>query len=972
MAPDRTAPSFLSFVQDRTLDASGQTLSITFSEAVTAATAEVPGTYTLTGGLTVLSATLRPAGNVVDLALDGPVLAGTSTVGVAAGIQDAAGNGSVEISAAAVTSTDNVAPAAVSISGATIAGQENDTITVVFDDDMVEADVETAGSWTVESPLGTPFDITGAVIDYVNVTRTATVVLGAGAADQNLRTRDDIHASFTGMRDIGGNTITATAIGTTAINAVILGDSAPPTLLAAAPGAGNTLVLTFSEAVRGLETADLLSGGNPTGTEITLTDASDPGLAATGTIELLAAPFDGNAVTISDGATSQVFEFDFAFGQVGLSGLPADGDSVTISDGAAPLTFEFESGGGIAGDVAVTIGADADETITNLIAAINGSALAVTALPSGLSNLANIRNDSVGAAGNVTIMGFDSAMVQTLLGMTGGGISGDVAVPVDHSSLPATTTNLQALIALNAFDITTSIGGSATSIALENGAVGVAGNVSITAPETSVFSVTGMSGGTDAGTATAAPTLSTVGPSGLRATVTYGLTPDVADALRIYGVTDLAGNQMFPELAAGLVASSATEPAINMGASAATSIPGAANDTVLLEFDDPIHPSALTSPDSYTMSDGSGSIDISNVRLTAVGDDGVSLALGSAVNLQTGQSYTLTADGLRSRQGVPTGGPVSSGPLVAAGDALAPSIGAGDVRLDASDPLGLFVEFSEAVAATSASGANFLIPGNTTLTATLVHPRVMRVTYQNAPAMGEFLDVGASGLTDLAGNDPGGPGTFPIDAADAASPTVTSITATGDATAAHFFEVNFSEPVLEAGAVDPSNYAVLTVGSGAAVDLSSATLSFDSTADRVRVTLPFGNYLDPDETLRVTTSNVSDVAGNVIVPAASDAVIGGDTTAPSAATAFVNRKLDAAGRVVEVTFNDAMNVSLTTTIGAWSGSGGQAALQVLSLNRFRFRVTLDAALGASETLSVTTPTDVSNNVGGTIVIDPVE
>ena len=40
-APDTTAPTSSSFVQNRGLDTTGQTVSVTFSEAVTAATAEL-------------------------------------------------------------------------------------------------------------------------------------------------------------------------------------------------------------------------------------------------------------------------------------------------------------------------------------------------------------------------------------------------------------------------------------------------------------------------------------------------------------------------------------------------------------------------------------------------------------------------------------------------------------------------------------------------------------------------------------------------------------------------------------------------------------------------------------------------------------------------------------------------------------------------------------------------------------------
>jgi hypothetical protein len=59
---------------------------------------------------------------------------------------------------------------------------------------------------------------------------------------------------------------------------------------------------------------------------------------------------------------------------------PSDGETVTIGDYTTTVVFEFESGGGVTpGNTAVTIGADVWETLDNLIAAVNASALTVAA-----------------------------------------------------------------------------------------------------------------------------------------------------------------------------------------------------------------------------------------------------------------------------------------------------------------------------------------------------------------------------------------------------------------------------------------------------------------------------------------------------------------------------------------------------------------------------------------------------------------
>ena len=70
-------------------------------------------------------------------------------------------------------------------------------------------------------------------------------------------------------------------------------------------------------------------------------------------------------------------------GTLELLGQPSDGDQFIVNDRInAAVTFEFESGGGVAGGaVAVTIGADVDDTMDNLVTAVNAATLALTASP---------------------------------------------------------------------------------------------------------------------------------------------------------------------------------------------------------------------------------------------------------------------------------------------------------------------------------------------------------------------------------------------------------------------------------------------------------------------------------------------------------------------------------------------------------------------------------------------------------------
>lgn len=975
--PDTTAPTASAFVQDRGNDPTGQTVAVTFSEAVTSATAEVAGSYTFTGGVTTQSATLRGDGRTVDLVLDGPAIPGDNTISIAAGIEDAAGNASEIVATQAITSTDTTSPGASSIAGTTIEGAENDTIAVTFNDDMIASEVETLANWTIESPMGSAFDVTGATVAYVAGTRTATITLGAASADQNLQTFDDIHATFTGMRDLGGNIVAATSIGSTAVTSTIDGDRTPPMLTAAAPGAGSTAVLTFSEDVAGVELLDLMSGPNPTGTEITMTDVSDPGMPAAGTIELTGVVADGDSITISDGATAVVFEFDYgAVGTVTIDQQPADADSVTIGDGVASETFEFESGGGVS-DTEVMIGIDVDATAANLITAINASVtIAVTASPGASANIVDLRNDATGATGNVLISEIDSAGTAiSFTGMEDGGIAGDVIVAVDTSSEANTMSNLSGAINGNGFNVTASAGGAATDIVISNDASGAAGNTMVTEVDAGgVITVTDMTGGIDAGTATFEPTASTAVGTPFQATVTFSVAPAALDTLRVYGVTDLAGNQMPPSIGYTLVAADASEPALGGGANDnVAAVSGEDNDQIVVSFDMDVHPAGLLDIANYSLDDGA-SVDLTGATVEQTASDEVTITLGSAtdVNIQASGTYQIGMNNIRSLQGVQRSVASTNGGVPVLGDTTAPTVGVGDAKLDPATANAVLIEFDEALdAAAAAATGNYSIAGNTTTDAALVNPRVVRVTFQNQPAVSDSVDITTAGQTDLAGNVAVGTASVAILAADATAPTVASVSGvTG--TDRHTITVTFDEPWTPATAVAPGNYSARIVG-GSAISLTGATFTASSTSDSVEIMLAEGTFITTGDDVGVTVANVTDVAGNMIVTAETTATITGDAGLPSSGTAFINFKESATGTVVDVTFNEPMNSAAATLIGNWAGSNGQSATEVMMIDASTYRVTFDAAIATADTIDASNQEDVSGNAaGGAITIAPVE
>ncbi len=267
-AGDSDSPGVSSLTQNRLEDSSGKTLDVTFTEDVDPATATNVANYTFAPALTVNFASVV-AGNVVRLQTDNVALPGDYTLTVAQAVSDPAGNdlGSA-FGPAGFASTDVTAPAAIAVSGTAVEGAENDQISVLFNDDMVPAEVQDVSNWTLESPIGTPVTLTGSTVTYSAPGGVATLVLDAPGAAALVRSFD-LQVDFTSIRDLGGNSVIA---GPTV--ATVVGEANRPGLEAAFinTGAGDEITLRFSEPMRRL-TDVFDAASNPAGVKYTVTDA---------------------------------------------------------------------------------------------------------------------------------------------------------------------------------------------------------------------------------------------------------------------------------------------------------------------------------------------------------------------------------------------------------------------------------------------------------------------------------------------------------------------------------------------------------------------------------------------------------------------------------------------------------------------------------------------------------------------------
>ncbi|MBI4575084.1 MAG: Ig-like domain-containing protein, partial [Planctomycetes bacterium] len=284
---DATPPRVTGAVQDLGLDPTARTVAVDFDEAVDAAAAGAPGSYSLgTGGPATVSATPQAGGTRVLLAFASAVLPGRDTLTVK-DVRDLAGN-VIVTTAQALSSTDGTPPTLAGLAARSASGAANDTVVVTYSEPVVESDAVARSNFVLESPTGTVLDLGTADLRYDAAARATAITLGGGRP-VDLRTGASATVRLTAVRDLAGNALAAGA----AASSQVAGDATPPAIASSAAtavsGAANdTIAVVYDEDVEAAGASDPASYAleQPTGAARPLATATASYDAATRTATL--------------------------------------------------------------------------------------------------------------------------------------------------------------------------------------------------------------------------------------------------------------------------------------------------------------------------------------------------------------------------------------------------------------------------------------------------------------------------------------------------------------------------------------------------------------------------------------------------------------------------------------------------------------------------------------------------------------
>ena len=440
---------------------------------------------------------------------------------------------------------------------------------------------------------------------------------------------------------------------------------------------------------------------------------------------------------------------------------------------------------------------------------------------------------------------------------------------------------------------------------------------------------------------------------GLGVRVGFSVPVLATDTIDVIGLTDLAGNELFPFLAVPTVAADPTVPSLATGSSTFVPVAGERNDTINVVFDVPMSPFELLEVGNYSFNP---SINLNQATFSFDGNDTVTITLDgvAADNLQAATPYDLSVVNVRSARGVARGVTDTENGIVPSGDVSAPDVLVGNLRIDPTNVNALIYESTEAIAVLSAFVyGNFQYQGSVSaIQAIFLTPRTVRVIFPNGTnvAVGQTVDME---FLDMAGNS-SGVITRAITALDVAEPIVTGISAVSVSGRGNdYLTVTWDESVDLGSALDGDNYSVLNGGSN--LDLTNAEFSYDSTTFTVRIDLPDDVDLDVNSTVTITITSVSDVSGNALSgPATPQIAVSGDSTAPSIANAFANLRVNPSGLAIDVLFDEEVDGAFASSALNWSTSGAASVTAVTQLARDRYRLTLSQALPVSGTISLAT------------------
>lgn len=719
--------------QNRTLFPNGMTLDVTLSEDVEQVPAETNGNWTLTGGPTVTNAELLlPAQNVVRLTLDSPGVPGDVTV-TAANQEDLAGNVMpAPQMGIAVTSTDSTAPAPSTATANAIEGSLNDTLVVLFNDDMIEAEIETATNWTVESPVGTPFDTTGASVNYDTGSRMATIEFDS-LLTTNFKNGDDFNVTFANARDIGGNTIDATLL-----TGNIVSETNLPSVHTIWRDAVTTdeVVIFFTEPCD--ELTDLYaSTTNEDGTRYVLRDNLG--------VERAKA---ADAVVLQNGLGVRV----------GFSTPVAATDTIDVlgvTDFAGNPAFPAMTVATVAEDSSVPSLSAGFSTFAPVSGERNDTIAVVFDVPMSPWDILKRQNYtfSPGINLNQATLSFDGTSTVTIT------LDGDAADDLQEGATYDLTVNN----VFSAQGVARMVADTELGIVASGDAVlpnVLAGTLRVdpqnadallfesTEAVNLLSAVSFVNYDHDSGNIGQQAEL--LNPRTIRVTFGTGVDPQPGETTE-FSFDDLAGNNT-GVITRAVTAADAAAP--NVVSVSGTAVEGVGGDYVTVVWDESLDLVTGLDINNYTFSHNGSTLDLSNavVRYNSI-DFSVTFALPAGINLEPAFPISSTIVNVQDVAGNALAGPITPAGTVG-GDVTPPSIVAGFMNLrEAPNATVVDVLFSEAVdslfvdfpAAWGTDGAASVID------TTVISTNHVRLTLDVPLVAGESVDITA-GLPDLANN----------------------------------------------------------------------------------------------------------------------------------------------------------------------------------------------------------------------------
>jgi len=944
---DSTAPTLVSAEQNLSVDDRGRVIDFTFDEAMSPLMFTQLGRFGGTSPDLAIEA-LALSESAVRVTFNNPIVPGLDTIDLN-GLFDAHGNAFPDTDQAITQPSPLSNALALPAEAVTVPNGANDyislTTTVAFDPDSAED----WNNWTLDV-AGNPIDLSTQTFDYDLVNNTLTITL-----DFNLQNGQTFTIAAPGVVDVDG------VFSALSDSQTVGGDAAAPSISSivqnrSEDATGATVDVTFSEDVDQTAAENTANWQAPNGQLIVSATLQ----ASQNIVRLV---YDAPMIPTVDGVTCLSIT-DLAGNVAGplgqLVGSSTDTTAPAVSSAVANAVAGAQNDTIVVSFNDVMYAAEVTDSTLWTVESPVGSALDLVP--------ASVTYDPLTQQATLTL----EAASANLLNGSDFQVAFSGVHDIAHNDIGSTPTSGQVTAETTSPTIASAYVESSVAdevvLTFSEPCTRLDDLYDATTNPTGTRYVLRALGGGLRGLPTGASVLS----NGLSVRLSFGLAVDPTDTLDVLGVTDFAGNPLYPVLAQDLVSEDTTAPTLL--SAVATTFSGEANDTLVLTYDRPMSSWGITDPEHYSLTlTGGGAVSLTRALFSFNGSSTVTITLaGSGLsNLDSSDTFTVDATGLFSAQGEAVVGSSSVGPQAIAGDVSAPSVGANNVRIDPAVANSLLVEFSEALnSSASATLANYdLNGGNLAVAATLVGPRVVRATFAVTPLPGDSLNVSG---TDLAHNA-SGVFTRVVQSADLVGPLVTSVS--GVASSGYggdLLSITYSEPVKPGTALSAANYTVTSNGNP--ISLVGASPTYTSATNTVIFRLASGQELDSAASVHVSISNVQDVSGNAMAASISTTgAVTGDVTLPSIANSFVNWAVDATGATLDVGFSEDVVAAGAGALQNWSTNGLASVSAVQYLSHNHYRVTLAAPLGASQLLLVAGVSDPAGNaVGGTLSTNPLE